>query len=245
MNKSYFDLNSKDRRSGESLNNVSFSNFNLINVTRIEVEEVSVSYSWYDIQTAYNSTLVIINPTGPTTYTINITPGSYSGTELATALQTALNAAWANSFVVTFNSNNGKFTISGTSTFTIDSTSTILGVLGLVASSGTNSYTSTNVANLHFTEYINFNSSELHNNLPNFTSSDLRNGQRFIRIPVSNYAFGDRIVYHPHHPIELAYNNPISLPSLNITVTDQLDRLIEFNSSANWNIRLKVYSSRF
>lgn len=91
----------------------------------------------------YNDNIAVL--IGATTYTATVVNGDYDSTTFATAVQTALTAAHANSWNVTFNSITDKLTITGTSAFSFVATATDMynemGIYTIPSTSAT-SYTS-------------------------------------------------------------------------------------------------------
>lgn len=96
--------------------------------TAITLIDAQVPFSFYTLNSSFTSAspsgavpCLTVKATGSgTVYQVGIAPGNYTSDELASTLVTALTAAWANAFTVTFSSITNKFTISGTLAFTFD-----------------------------------------------------------------------------------------------------------------------------
>ena len=95
--------------------------------TAISLIDAQIPFSFYTLSSSMTSPspsgtvpcLTIQKTTGAVNYQIGIPIGNYTSDEIAAVLQTALNTAWANSFVVSFSVITNKFTISGTLAFSI------------------------------------------------------------------------------------------------------------------------------
>jgi hypothetical protein len=87
----------------------------LANVIGVKVISVTVPFSWYSINSTNNTFIAMTRSSGggnPTAYTITLTPGNYTASELATLMQTALRTALSDSTItVTFSITTNKFTI--------------------------------------------------------------------------------------------------------------------------------------
>lgn len=85
----------------------------------VKLTYAAIPFSWNNI-TAANNRLELIEEPNPGVIA-TVPPGNYSGTALATAVQTALNTvAVLNTYTVSFNALNLTFTIDGTGTFSLD-----------------------------------------------------------------------------------------------------------------------------
>ncbi len=150
-----------------------------------------------------NNTLVT---TGTLTAgTITITAGNYDGTSLAAAIQAALIAATASATLsATFSSVTGLITIATGDVTTIGfgSTTTMLAVLGFVASTAVTAATSivsTYPIRLDGTTYIDIICDPLY--IPSYQATSTKSTRSIIgRVPITDN-YGSMIYYEPLHPI--------------------------------------------
>jgi hypothetical protein len=115
----------------------------------IKLVSAIIPYTWNNIVTGVNDRFGVNEPPGVGTTTITIPAGSYTGPTLATAVQTALNAAGlGNTYTVTFNTSTLLFNFSATGNFILDFTisHSIASRLGFTVGTKTASGTSVNSA---------------------------------------------------------------------------------------------------
>lgn len=109
------DVWSKERFSGSSHNFSILLRQSLANVRKVKLASANIP-ALYNID-GTNNTLTITEST-PATFNVTLTPGGYSLTSgtvtLCALIQTALNAACANTYSVTYDSNTYKITIART-----------------------------------------------------------------------------------------------------------------------------------
>lgn len=100
-----------------------YSNFNKA-PTKVKLLSARIPFTWDNI-TSINNTYTLIEYSGTTSITtsnIQIPTGRYTGTTLATAMQTSLNSNTKESFTytVTYNTTTFQFSISSTGNFQLD-----------------------------------------------------------------------------------------------------------------------------
>ena len=105
-------------RTAESVSDSDFKiqlgrNIFLPDNTVMHIENFSCAHSWYTIESDINDKtyLKVTQQSGTTYSTITIPSTSYIGSELATVLQSALNSAYANLFLVTYTTNINRINI--------------------------------------------------------------------------------------------------------------------------------------
>ena len=87
-------------------------NLDLPDSTTCWIDDVSIPHTWYTVEN-FNSNLYIrVVATGNIDKRINLTQKNYTGSTLATELQTQLNNAFTESFTVTYFSPTGRLNIS-------------------------------------------------------------------------------------------------------------------------------------
>jgi hypothetical protein len=122
--------------------------------TTVKLTYASIPYTWYNILSSNNAFTLIEPNNGGFTAPLTITPGNYDGDQLASAVQTALNAAGGvNTYTVNYSSATLKFTISATGNFQLQFTSpdniaTRLGFVSGTTTSSATSVTSPNIAQI-------------------------------------------------------------------------------------------------
>lgn len=141
------------------------------NIVSFRIQDFEVPFSYHPVN-SYNYAIRFTDNV-PNTYNITLTAGVYSPDELATEIQTQMNAAMVG-FTVTYNESTMKFTIANASQFEILTTGTsatrLLGLSGdtwLVTS-----WESDNVIDLSYTRHILVES-----NLASMINSPKVNGQ--------------------------------------------------------------------
>lgn len=158
----------------------------------VSLESMKFINSVYPINST-NNTFVFRENSGVVDFTATVSAGSYTGTDMASALQTAMNASGAaNTYTVTFSSTTYKITISanGVNTFNIQSSSTILAKIGFASTSTfSNSKTGSYLVRLDGTSYIDIVTS-----LPVTTFCSNYSRQVLKRV-YFNQPFGSIIVY--------------------------------------------------
>lgn len=110
-------INSKDRINGSTHSfDYQLSNVGMNKCINWRVVSCTIPFSWYAIPVqAFSVVEGVFNTVVP------FPAGSYTATEMANALQTALNASGAaGTFTVTYHRPTGKFTVSSTVAFTFD-----------------------------------------------------------------------------------------------------------------------------
>lgn len=129
-------------------------------VRSVTFKSLTIPFSWYPIDST-NNTLVFNEGAGDLTATIS-TPASWTGSDIASAIKTAMDAA-GGTYTVTYNASSQstyKFTISSASNFTLKfatSNNTLYRILGfnnVDTYTGTNSYTGDNVSAITGPDYV-------------------------------------------------------------------------------------------
>lgn len=180
-----------------------------------------------------------------TTYTATVPVGFYNASTFATALQTALNAALSNTFVVTYNTTTLTFTIAGASSFDLlfksgpsaGANNTIWQVMGFASANGTASadsgagmtVTSNQVVNfsLPLSFYINFPQLS-----GQFMTSD--KSQMSLYIPNTAVSGGGIVEFYANESFQQIINLPPNtavLQSLNIEFQGPNASSVDLNGS--------------
>ncbi len=184
--------------------------------TSVRLSSAIIPYTWANVGPAFGNT-VDFTGTVSGAHTIVIATNNYSGTTLATALQTQMSAAAApDVYTVTFDSVTNKFTISSTETFTIDFTQpnnmhVILGFPEAVTPLS-NTITSTSVAGFVVDKGVLICSNLINgidNGMINWVSGPPPNSQTLAYMPIVG----------PWSGI-IDFVNPFDVPSFIITNSD-------------------------
>jgi hypothetical protein len=140
-----------------------------MNYQKVSVLRCSFPKTYYMIDSTNNS-FTLTDSGGPFTITLDA-DRNYTSSQLATELKTKMDAASADTYTISLDGNNGKWTFAnGTGDFTMDLSGNddLAKYLGLSAGanvSTASSLTSTNVANLQRYETIQLHSSICRNGL--------------------------------------------------------------------------------
>jgi hypothetical protein len=234
-------LNSQD---GDILNGTYLSsiNFNFsgllkddINVIRTYITVLNAQFpvSFYIIDDT-NNVLYYTENSVPKSITIPI--GNYNGTQMVTALNTGFSDNGSN-VVSILNSQNGilKFLITGGSSYTFLSTSTIKSILGFSTDiTDTNLITMPFQLNLLGKKKIFINSVNLRNSA--YSSKSLSSVQTIATIPIDQPPYS-MVNYTSLSDLErnILYNK--SLDQIDIQIVDEENKYINFQN-INWSITL-------
>jgi hypothetical protein len=108
-------IDSRNKITGTNSNfNLSMNDHNVepgINVA-VSLDECTFYNMQYPINSTNNSIVFQENDTA-SDITATLTPGNYTGSEIATEIQTQFNSVGANTYSVSYNENTGKLTIAG------------------------------------------------------------------------------------------------------------------------------------
>jgi hypothetical protein len=217
---------------GFNLSNYSESNF----FSKIALKSVTLPNLVYPVNSNNNS--VVFEEDGSATdFTATLTPGAYSASELATEVKTRMDAAGANTYTVTYDTNTYKYVIttSGTSLrFTSDTTaSKVIGVDTSVTTFAA-SVTSAYPLRLDGSQYL-----DLIVSLPssNITSD---NKPIFQRIPLTA-SFGEVLFWQAYTliPIPFRAQNVISL---DIRLLDDAGNSFEMPANSSIQYTFMLYN---
>lgn len=219
MKSSYIFLNSDDA-DGSSYDADFNLNFNTADHTATGISLISCCFnnSVYPFQGGNNNNLTVVENVA-STLSITITPNNYSGTELASFLQSALNTASVAPYVytVSYSNQSKKLTFSSTNTFYISSASTCLNELGCVAGSSlVSSVVGSYPVNLAGTKYVDIISSLSTNNNSSNNYTNI-----LARIPLDS-SFGSVIVWE--NPQATPINLYSGVQHINLRVFDEWGR---------------------
>lgn len=250
----YIELNSKNRSLGTN-NNPKYTLENIVPINHsLSVCSLHIPYTFYQINSS-NNTIQFVEG-GSTEVDITITPGSYTATTLASEIKSKANAAGSLTYDVTFNSSNGKFTITvSSSTVSIDvSDSTGNELLGFTTDpADASSITSDTIAIVNPTDTIKVKSNYLSSfreytqyEVPKNSVSDDSNTIFSLSIP--NVNFGDYINYDSTYIMENIlqinktknYNfTKLKKHNIDFYCTNDKNELLDFNG-VNWTVILCI-----
>lgn len=207
-----------------------FFNQQQFNGIGLKVLEATVPFI-FDTINSSNNTFVIDNASNPAT-TLTIPAGTYTGPQLATALQTVLNTF--DVFTVSWNSDTSKFTITGDEAFNVTFTDTsprqMLGMpLGTTYSTG-NTLISPNAASPTGSLYLYINSEFFGPGIRCDSQDDERRINQICKIPI-NVQPGAVISFknnYPDHFFDLRVQGNFSSFDLYITLGgDSMQRPVD------------------
>jgi hypothetical protein len=217
-------------------------------IKNIKIESVSIPYSYYLITTANQS--INWNDSVPAAQTCNIPVGNYSGTTLATAIQTAMNAVVAG-YTVTYDPANYKLTWTHAANFELLATSTSWTIIGKpVMGAPATSATSTQAVDLQGDLHIFVKSGDLatmQDPLSYITASSQSDEKKIVKpyicsVPVITNS-GGVIVYMPDNLNINRRGDSFSLKNIELKLVSQnaagAEVQIELNG-LHWEIAFKL-----
>jgi hypothetical protein len=233
---SYDKLNSSDTPSNCTLK----LNTSLQNVRKITLSQFSIPNTIYNIRLGVNDR-VCWNRTS-TNFNYQIPPGQYTILTLLSQIQTGMNAADANTYVLSYNTNNFLVNISGASTFILNwssnpqaSTSCArqLGFLSVDTSTNT-SQTGTLSVDLSYPEFIFVGIAEIPSFLTTSSQFSLTNRFSFC-IPLIDS--GSSLLFISPETMEnrVKFESPLNLYNISVTLKDKDGNFID-TIGANWHM---------
>jgi hypothetical protein len=236
MQKKSVYINSNNRISGTNENFfISDSNRYSLPPQYVKLVSASIPYTWYSISTS-NSSLSVSEPPSITQTVITIPSNNYTGTTLATALQTALNSAGlTHTYTVTYSGTTNLFTISATGNFILHfaASGSLASQLGFASNSTTTSATSvTSTMQAQFlTDYEIFICSNLVSGIDNgyaeFVSGSAINSQILAVVPIDSTP-QNTIINYTNDGMNPSYNINQSLYGKLLSYGDLTPKLINF-----------------
>lgn len=229
-----FPLNSKIRY---YINNI-IDKSPVVLYTSVKLSHAELPYSFYIIN-EYNNQFII------NSQTIEVPFGNYNAIDLLNILNTLLSQNGITASF-TFNTSNGKYSITSSSPFTIQS-ATIYGVIGLDKNTNYNGIFNgvTQLYQITFPYLVNTGGSKniyVESNFitDNFQTLSNKNGiLKSIPINVPPYGI---IMYNNNENLETIVKNR-DLPYLEISLLDDDGNLIDFNG-LDWNICLEIKTTK-
>lgn len=196
------------------------------------IESVSFPNAVYPVNSNYNT--VIVTDAGGTD-TITLTSQIYTGNQIATELQTQLNASGTltDTYAVSYDAQTLKLTISATS-FSIDG-GTALDILGFQTTSLGASYTGSNPVRLDGSQYVDFVCSV---GRSSYASNEKTN--TFFRIPLTTKI--NSMIYYESKTKHGIKVQDSSLSSFNIRLYDDKDNSWELPANCPVNITIRLIS---
>lgn len=205
----YYHIRSKDREFGDEVKfEVKPHRFN--KVRSFKIKETQLTYSFFPINSNNNN--IVIRKNGDTEdRTATLTPGEYNLSEFKTELKNKLDLLGgpAQTYTITDSTTTHKLTITqDSSTFIYKGTlSTGNKLLGFnnIDTGNLVSHTAPNIINISGTNYVEVYSNELTKYDTRVRNSENSGNNLLFIIPLSNYSFGEIILYKPdlifdYHP---------------------------------------------
>jgi len=242
--KTHLYIYSKNRLSGS--NSSSDFSIRLLNplddIKKIRLLNVLIPNTVYNIN-SNNNTFLWEESAGGGQISSTLTNGSYSAQTFATMLKTVMDADSNNSqsYTISYNIDTGKYTISSSANFSLyfsQMNSTIAKMMGFASTSdqtGSSSYTSTNVCNFSFSDFISIKITQFEDNMKkNIYGGSIYYDHTFI-IP-NNTNFSDIISYHNDvdDENEIVFNISKSFKFLNISLRDENNNILDLNGNDWW-----------
>ena len=247
-------ISSKDRVSGQSLNSITVELKNNLQVYAVELQQFVTHHS---VLPWALSSDILYWYIGGTYSTTMVTPTSWTGSAVATALQTTLNSSGPAGFTVTYSSITGKFTITNASSFylpfqSMTSANRLWEVLGFPKQTQTaagTSLTSTYMAKIqgiskYFINSVNLARQKTYMS-PTQTlqgsSTIINNSQSvFAVIPIKVNLF-ETIEYNKQNyaSTEYQFGNTSVLQTIDLSITDEYGNLLPVEDE--WTLVLTAW----
>jgi len=201
------------------------------------IEKIILPFSWYNVNLGnYNLAMTDVQQ-----YLVHQTQGSYNISDYVSMLQTKLHLddAQGATYTVSNNLNTAKLTVTSNSTFKMRMSSDPLAnaqyLTGFTSDSSTNvsTYTGENCYDLQRTMYIKVNIGHFQP----YTDINYNNSTTIV-IPVSQYNYGDVIVWEPDNSLN---DYIVTIPEsnlINISLYDEQNNLLSMNGN-NFAVILK------
>jgi hypothetical protein len=239
----YVYLNSKNRSSGTVSNFTTKLPVVLENVISIMIRSVDIPITYYVI----NSTNNTFKFNGSGLKTVTITAGNYSANDLATEIQTRMNATAFTGTTVVYSDLTNKFVFTNAVAFNlVFAANTFAPIIGLTADTASSTTVTTqNVIDISGTNHIFVVSNNLLQGIDRLYISDTSQKNILHKVSVDAYptqVLTDRV--QDYHANEHFYASQVSINDINLQLVDE--DFVELNlNGADWNIELVVkYRSR-
>ena len=242
-------INSKDRNFGNVENAYFARNLNLSGFDGFSVKAITFLNNIYPIN-SYNNSLQTVYGATPETLQNTITPGNYTASQLASALQTELNFqsnanGYTTTYTVVYNSTTGKITITATAGQNLESaTGTLAPLLGFNATTTnlSNVYVGSDPVNITYSNAMSITSSELTKfNHPNIRTDGMV--ANFIyNVPIGTMIFGANVYWESkaQHINIIPWDKSQIINNFDINLYDDYGRLVPMNNS-NYTMELNLY----
>lgn len=214
---------------------------NIKDVEKVIIKSVEIPISYYPVNNNTNS--ITFRGGSPSSYTATLTNKNYTGDDLATEMQTKMNALLAG-FVITYDEDTLKFTFTNsTNNFEIQVSPTTCGrIIGLGTENAgvASSYVSENIVNLSGTSHILLKSNFLSRGAE-LSLNDGSNDGYIFRVVV-NEGFGSVLHYRVEAVNEHSFQySKMLLDTLDFKLYDEEGNALDLNGG-NWNIELLIFS---
>jgi hypothetical protein len=198
----------------------------------VSIINAIIPYSFYNVNYLTNTLTYTVDTTA--TYTINVPEGNYNSFQMATYLKSHMT-----NFNVTYDAVTNKYTFTHTASlnFSIDSSSSILKILGFtegVHISSSYILTSNQVANLQRIQSIHIQSNFLTGNI---NSSDIFRQNTLCTIPVNTAPNSNIVYYNDNKFTTNLYSNILN--EIEIKLVDQDNMLLDLNG-LDWSLTLQL-----
>lgn len=208
-------------------------------VTKLTLIGVEIPFTFYIFNSTNNKLDIKV---GAVTETMTLPDGNYTAQELASTLETLLNAGSFSGFTVAFSSITLKYKITNASNFDIifvaNNFGSYLGYVTTATKTGANTYTSDNAANLSNDNYLLIKSYTLTTGLINRPINNNKESTVLFKVPI----FANRggvVFYVPPYEMTYCYRDDKSLESIDLQIVDKYENQIDMNG-INWSMSLLI-----
>ena len=207
---------------------------------KLNLQEITLNYSWYSVQDGVNNLFTFHNNTSNTDTAIYIPAGSYNVTDFNTFLNNKLSG----SYTVTYSSSTNKYTFTSAdplNTIRSQGAGQFLGLEDNTTTTGT--FTSTRPVDMTYinTVYLHSDISKINETFDNLDSKIMSGSTILARIPVDVAPFSNinyKIHTNTNDGVKLAVSQ---LDSIRFFFTDDKGNPLNLTTDTTLVIRLEIY----
>ena len=236
----FYYIQSADKNSGTSSNFIT-KNHEFNDTHSYRISEIILPFTFYNINDNNN---VLKIRSGVTIYTVTLTNGNYTISQLLAQLKISLDALAVGVWTLTNDPITYKLTIASSIAYEyLGTQSTMNYILGFDDLDLVSALTNTGpyLYNLSNTNYVDIVSRSLSKSSTKVRDTGYKSASTIIRVPCSNYSFGQTILYKPKfHVIEF---KPENSNDIDILLLDDRGNSIDLNGF-DISITLKFHTNR-
>lgn len=240
-NKSHLVISSSNRSKGTNTN-FSYNVKTTMHYNSLRINYISIPMALYNVKTDINDEFIFNE--GGAALTATISPGNYSKTSFASALQSALNAAGADNYTVSVeNDDTYNITLSSDGTFQIEFSQFSDQALRLYSETGADTSTvasySLGVMMLGLPKVIH-----LLSNINGYNQNEAYGREDvgiLVSVPVAPYTTGDVLTYTDKQNDHFTHINPRTISNIHFKMVDEFNDSIDIVDDIPWEIGLEYW----